>query len=55
MNRKFSLFTLHIAERLAVERSLPVITTYVSHGWDSNIQSSAFGENGENHCATAAN
>ena len=25
-----------IVERLAVELSLPVFTTYVCHGWDSN-------------------
>ena len=30
-----------IVERLAVELSLPVFTTYVCHGWDSNIHFSA--------------
>ena len=30
-----------IAERLAVELSLPVFTTYVCRGWDSNTQPSA--------------
>ena len=29
-----------IAERLAVELSLPVFMTYVCRAWDSNIQSS---------------
>ena len=32
-----------IAERLAVELSLPVFTTYVCRGWDSNNQPSACG------------
>ena len=34
-----------IAERLAVELSLPVYTTYVCRGWDSNIQPSAEARN----------
>ena len=42
-----------IAERLAVERSLHVFTTYVSRGWDSNTQPSACGANAHTHCATA--
>ena len=31
-----------IVERLAVELSLPVFTTYVCRGWDSNIQPSSW-------------
>ena len=43
-----------IAERLAVELSLPVLTTQVCRGWDSNAQPSACGANALTHCATAA-
>ena len=43
-----------IAGRLAVELSLPVFTTYVCRGWDSNTQPSACGVNALTHCATAA-
>ena len=32
-----------LAERLAVDPSLPVFTTYVGRGWDSNTQLSACG------------
>ena len=42
------------AERLAVEKSLPVLTTYICRGWGSNIQPSACGANAQTHCATAA-
>ena len=42
------------AERLAVELSLPVLTTRVCRGWDSNTQPSAFGANALTNCATAA-
>ena len=43
-----------IAERLAVELSLPVFTTWVCCGWDSNTQPSAWGANALTHCSTAA-
>ena len=43
-----------IAERLAVELSLPVFTTWVSRDWDSNTRLSAFGVNAPIDCATAA-
>ena len=43
-----------VAERLAVELSLPVFTTKICRGWDSNTQPSAFGTNALIHCATAA-
>ena len=43
-----------IAERLAVEQSLPIFTTKVCRGWDSNTQPSAFEANALAHCATAA-
>ena len=43
-----------IAERIAVELSLPVLTNKVCRGWDSNIHSSACGVNALPHCATAA-
>ena len=43
-----------VAERLAVELSLPVFTTYIYRGWDSNTQPSACGANAQTHCATAA-
>ena len=38
-----------IAERLAVELSLPDFTTYVCRGWDSNTQPSACEANALNH------
>ena len=38
-----------IAERLAVELSLPVFTTYVCRDWDSNTQLSACGTNALTH------
>ena len=41
-----------IAERVAVELSLPVLTTLVYRGWDSNTQPSACGANALTHCAT---
>ena len=34
-----------IAERLAIELSPPVFTTYICCGWDSNNKSSAGGAN----------
>ena len=43
-----------IAERLAVELSLPVFTTKVCGGWDSNTQPSANEANAFTHFATAA-
>ena len=43
-----------IAERLAVELSLPVFTTEFCRGWISNTQPSACGANAPTHCATAA-
>ena len=39
---------IHIAEGLAVELSLPVFTTWVYCGWDSNTQPAL------THCSTAA-
>ena len=42
-----------IARRLAVELSLPVFTTYVCRGWDSNTQPSACWANALTRCATA--
>ena len=41
------------ANRLAVEISLPVLTT-VCRGWDSNIQPYACGANALTHCVTSA-
>ena len=43
-----------IAERLAGELSLPVLTTYICRGWNSNTQPSACGANALTHCDTAA-
>ena len=43
-----------IAELLAVELSLPVFTTKVYRGWDSNTQPSACVANTLTHCTTAA-
>ena len=43
-----------IAERLAVHLSLPVFTTYVCRGLDSNTQPSACEANVLTHCAVAA-
>ena len=43
-----------IAERLAVDLSLPVFTILVCRGWDSNTQPFACGANALIHCATAA-
>ena len=42
------------AERLAMKLSLPVPTTKVCRGWDSNTQPSTCGANALTHCATAA-
>ena len=42
------------AGRLAVDLSLPVFTTKVCRGWDSNFQPSACGVNALTHCETAA-
>ena len=38
------------AERLVVELSLPVFTTKICRGWDSNTQPSAVGANDITHC-----
>ena len=43
----------YIAEDWAVELSLPVSTTWVCRGWDSNTQPSACEANAQTHCATA--
>ena len=43
-----------IAERLAVELSLPVLTNWVCRGWDSNTQPSANGTNALTDCTIAA-
>ena len=43
-----------VAERLVVDLSLPVLTTYVCRGWDSNTQISACEANTLTDCATAA-
>ena len=42
-----------IAERLAVEMSIPVSRTYVCRGWDSNTKPSACGANALTYCSTA--
>ena len=42
------------AERLAVELSLHVLTTWVCRCWDSNTQPSACGSNALTNCATIA-
>ena len=43
------------AKHLAVEQSLPVLTTWVCRGWDSNTQHSACGANAlTQHATTAA-
>ena len=42
------------AERVAVELSLPVFTTKICRGWDSNTKPAACGTNALTHCATAA-
>ena len=42
------------AERLAVELSLPVLTTYVCRCWDSNIQPFICAANALTDCTTAA-
>ena len=43
-----------IAERLAVELSLPIFKTKVCRGWDSNTQTSACENYDLTHCTTAA-
>ena len=43
-----------IAERLAVRLSLPVFTSWVGCGWDSNTQSSVCGSNARTLCVTTA-
>ena len=43
-----------IAERFAVDLSLPVFTTKVCRSWDSNTQPSSCGANVITHCAKAA-
>ena len=45
---------IRIADRLAVELSLPDIATLVCRGWDSNTKHSACGVNALTHSATAA-
>ena len=42
-----------VAERLAVELSLPVFTTLVCRGWDSNTQPSALVATALTDCAIA--
>ena len=42
------------AERLAVELSLPMLTTWNCRGWDSNTQPSVCGANDLTYCATTA-
>ena len=42
------------AKRLAVELSLPVLTTRVRRSWISNTQHSTYGANALNNCPTAA-
>lgn len=41
-----------IARRLAVELSLPILSTKVCHDWDSNSHLSACQANALTHCAT---
>ena len=43
-----------IAQRLAVELSLPVFMTYACRGWDSNTHISACWMNALTDCAIAA-
>ena len=43
-----------VAERLAMERSLPVFSIYVCRSLDSNIQPSACEANALTDCATSA-
>ena len=43
-----------IAERLAVELSLSVFTTYVCRGWNLNTQPSACGANADDFAAAVA-
>ena len=43
-----------IVEQLAVELSLPILATYVCHGWDSNDQPSTCRVNPLTVCATLA-
>ena len=43
-----------VAERLAVELSLPVFNSSVCCGWDSNTQPSSFRTDALNDCANAA-
>ena len=42
-----------IAERLTLKLALPVITTLVCRGWDSNTRPSACDVNAITYCATA--
>ena len=43
-----------IAERLALELSLPIFTTYICRGCDSNTQPAACGVNALTNCTIAA-
>ena len=43
-----------VAERLAAEQSLPVLTTYVCRDWESKPQPSGREANTLTDCATAA-
>ena len=43
-----------VAERLALELSQPVYTTYVCRDWGSNTQTSAYKENALTDCANTA-
>ena len=42
------------AKHLAVELSLPIFTTLVCRGWESNTKPFAFGVNALTHCVIAA-
>ena len=43
----------NLLSSVQLELLLPVFMTYVSHGWDKNIQPSACGANALTHCTTA--
>ena len=43
----------HLVQSLAVELSLPICTTKICHGLDSNTQPSTCRDNPLTHCATA--
>ena len=48
------MILLHNAKHLAVELSLPVLTTYFRRGWDSKTQPLACGANALTYCTNAA-